>query len=657
MARKDPDSERRRRGLDDLEKALRRGDVDLALASLDKLRDGVPAAALDTVGSRLRRVVLDAHRTAQWSRLHDLAVRSERFPALLERGASAAQADACRWALLWGCLRSRDLARARSQLQAFAACLGESPALARCLTEIVDGEGTLSDALVSAVPAALRPPSSQQPGGESLSARRVETPRAPATAETAREAVLLAAHRLTLPALAESLQRWLEQASSEVAAAIRTAALPVARREMLRRFHDGAPLGPAVRVLLAATRSVDRSSEEVDRLVEGVRLAGERAGAVPDVERDADGFARLGGALLREPAFGALGARWLLSRTQAAPASPGLHRFYERVLDAHPHDFELWTLMCRALVAPEGDDAPPSWLWEKLEPLCVDATTLARGWATIPPDGLDPLFDALTLAIPLPLGVKLVERSWAAATPALRLHLCTLVAELCDEGFGEFGLDSLDGMNLDESLTAMGVRMQKMLAAPVRALWSRLGDELLEADPHLINYAIQAAGSSLAEQTRCLLAWLDGRGGVEPFLVAFGDVLRVPAHGDALSEVVFDRMLTRFEADADVLARALRWLDGRAPVPTMGRLAAALIAATPRRVQDRSMVVRQALARARQLTRAPGRARKPNPKQRRTIEGDPERAAAPARRLGKSRQVELDLFPDSTRPVAGEGPP
>lgn len=658
MARKDPDSERRKRAGEDLDKALRRGDLDLALASLEKMRRDFPPGALERVAPALRRALLDAHRMSQWARLHALAVRTEGIPALLETGAGACEAEAGRWALLWGCVRSRDFVRARALGRTLGPSLAGPPAVARCLTEILDLEGNVSDDLLAILPESLRRGTDARLGHDAPPAR-AETPPAPTSPESAREAVLLAVHRLPPLGLADCLERWITEASPAVAEAIRTPARLAARWQILRRFRDGAPLGAAVRVLLAAVNRANRTREEVATLIEAIRLASTRSGAAPDLERDPDGLALLGRALLPEPTFGAAGARWLVSVTGAAAAGPGSDRLFERALQAHPADLALWALVCSHVVDPDDDRAPrpPSWLWQGLERLCADAGVLARSWTAVPADQVGPLVGRLTASIPLTLGLRLVEQSWPAASAELRGHLCHLAGELSDEGFSRADLDELDELDLDASMRKMANRLVvQTLSGPTRSFWTRLGGELLEADPHLLVFAIQAAGDALTERRRFLVAWLDGRKVVDEWLGALGDVLHVPVHEQELCDTIIDHLLARFGRDCDSLARALLRLEGRAPVPAVMRLAQALIDVAPRRTQDRSLTVREALALARGLSKG-----RPVAQRRRKRQAEPEAAAARRGQPGQARrarrppeQLELAMVGE---PVGAESSP
>ncbi|HXD53924.1 MAG TPA: DUF6109 family natural product biosynthesis protein [Solirubrobacteraceae bacterium] len=356
MARPDPEAERRKRAEEDLTKALRRGDLDLALASLEKLRRNLPPTALDKVGPIFRRAVADAHRTSQWARLQALAVREAGIPGLPAASGGPGEADACRWALLWGCVRSRDFPRARSLAEALAPGLHAHPALARCLEEILDREGAISDDLLAALPESIRRAPDPRLGHDPPPVRP-EAPRAPATAEAAHEAVLLAAHRLTWAGLADLLGRWIAQASPAVASAIRKTALRVARREILSRFRDGAPLGPAARVVVSVVGPAPRAPEEIGALLESMRLGACKGGAAFDLDRDPDGVGLLARALLPEPAFGPAGARWLAAA--ATPAGPARDRLYAAIVESHPSDFALWALVCRRVIDPDGDAPRP----------------------------------------------------------------------------------------------------------------------------------------------------------------------------------------------------------------------------------------------------------------------------------------------------------
>ncbi|HXD53925.1 MAG TPA: hypothetical protein VN618_04150 [Solirubrobacteraceae bacterium] len=243
--------------------------------------------------------------------------------------------------------------------------------------------------------------------------------------------------------------------------------------------------------------------------------------------------------------------------------------------------------------------------------------------------------ERLAAAVPLTLGLTLVERSWPEASAALRSELCFLADELSSEGLAPPDLNEIDVGELDASIRKQAARMlTQTLAAPTMAFWKRLGRALLDVDPHLLVYAIQAAGPSLAERRKFLAAWLDDRRAVEEHLAALSEALRVPVHGQELCDAVFEHLISRFATDADALARALLRLDGRAPAPVIFRLALAVIDAAPRRVQERSLGLRQALALARRIVarRSVGRRRKP-----------PEPRAGKRRKRRSPEQLDLGI--------------
>jgi hypothetical protein len=648
MARKDPESHRQKRAKEDLEKALKRGDLELALASLENLRGAYPTGALEKVSLGFGGAVAQAHRTAQWARLHALAVRAESVPALLQAQASSQEADALRWALIWGCARSRDFRRARVLARELMPRLSANVALAGVVTGILEQEGAVSDAMMAALPKSLQrspdvrlghEPPMIRPGARQL----------PSNAEDAREAVLLAAHDLPLADAVDMIQRWLAQADPAIAKAIQATVVPVARREMLRRLQGGVPLGPAVRLLLAALPLVGRTQEQVEILVEATRIAASRLGPFPDVDRDPDGFTLLASALLPEPAFGLAGARWIVSVIGSAPVCPGRDRLLEKVLLAHPGDFALWARVCARLVDPDHEREPPSWLWQCLERACVDAGALAGGWAAIPPDDIDRLVERLTSAVPLPIGLRLVEQSWQGASPELRRHLCHLVDALSEEGFSRPTADDFDGLDLDASARRMVGRMlTRTLAGPTRGLWIRLGRELIEVEPHLLPYAIQAAGASPAERVRYLTAWLDGRVVLDEWLAALVDVARVPLHAQELRDAVFDHLLRKFAADAESLAKSLRRLEGSAPVQSVLRLAHALLAAAHRPAHGHSFEVREALALARRLVKGQPLERR-RKQSKKPAQGGPERHRERRRRSPPKEQLDFGFSTSSTQ--------
>lgn len=613
MARRSPEEERRRRGAEALEKALRRGDLDLALSALAKLGEAVPAAATTALAPKLRRAIGDAHRASQWARLHALAIQVQGLPGLLEVGAAPGEADGCRWALLWGCARSRDFGRARALLLELGDVLARCPALARYMDELVAGQGAVSDDALAALPAGLREGPDPRLGYEPPPARG--KPAAPATVADARGAVLAAA---AAGALGEALERWLEQASPDVAGAIRAAALPVARLELLRRAAGGAPLAPAVRMLVAAA---DR-----DASIEALRLIS--AAPSLDPERDVHGFALVVRALLRDPELRRPVAAWAARRTRGAARTTALARLHEQLLEQVPDDLSLWAAVSATHVCagdhPDDEPCdfgpPPSWLWAALERIVADPTALERGWQALPPRDRSVVVRRLATA-PMPLAARVIERSWPRASPELRHELAHLLGELSAE-HEEVSLDDL----LAEATGLGRARVQQLLdraGSPLRELWRTLGSEALALHPGLLPFAVRAAGASLAEQRAYVSGWLAGRPAVKDWLRAIGDLAETPPHGPALADSVADGLLSRFAADAGALAAALLFLDGTAPSDVMGRLAHALLEAAPPRVADRSPAVRRALALARRLVK---RTRKPAKPRARKPRGGRERA-------------------------------
>ncbi len=620
MGRRDPDKERRQRAQGDLDKALRRHDLDLALGAVEKLRAETPSASLSRVAAMLARAVGEAHKAGQWSRLHTLAVKTAAFLPLV--AASQVPAD-LHWALFWGCVRSRDFNRAATFLDALGEKV-EHPELANFLRSLVAMQGQISPDVLAKLPDGLRKSPDARLGCDSPRARPAPPPR-PQTEADVEEALLGALAGRTFADFAETAERWLAESPPALVPVLAGQASRLAWREALCQARSGGRLGEPVRLLVRLLRVIDPKSAppSVPSLIDVLRLAAARLDAFEDLDADPHGVGTLARALAHDQNIGQLGAVWWLRHSWEADRSRGLLRLCEVLMDAHPGELEIWRLVFHRIVPDrrsDGDEgAPPEWLWHHLEKVMAAEVSLGQRLSALDSDARSKMLAVMADEVLPGLGARFIERAWPTANEGTRHSLAHLAEVLSEDGLNA----DLDDLNLpfvedpwvDNAARAMSRQFMKAtVTEPLRVLWRRLGHELLDVNPSLIDLALEAVGDAPAARRAFTLSWLtrDERPvPIRDWIQALVRLLRSGRDEDhSLCLDVFDVMLGHYKSNADALAYALsRLYNVLNPGPELERLALALLDAAPRTVADRSAAVRKALVLARRLHKGKGRKR------------------------------------------------
>jgi hypothetical protein len=579
--RDDPKARKVQRALDDLDRGLRRGDIDRAVAALGELPAELRATHAPPLRERFGAEVADAHRRRDWVRLAALGRGADGAPELLTGDAGGAA-----WALMWGCGRQNDLARARRMFARIEAeTAAQAPSLARAVSAWLGG-GDEPAAALDALPT-LAMAQATRPGAG--------LPRAPATLAEVLPAVCALVTTQPWAVVEGTLGgRW--TLDGELGAATRAAGFALAVREHLHRAAEGraeawAPLSLAARLAAAAPSR--------DEALELLRLTLPAAGRAPDgPPKDLlHAVIRLGAwdAALRPVVLSALAT--MAAQPEEWRASMALHR---TVFEASK-EVEAWVAAVVAYYRrPEADDdaeAEP-WITDAIDPLVSDGVLVSWLLARSP-ERRDVLKATFELMLPEEFE-RLSDRLWDRADDELRTALAGWMSVLIEEAPS----DVFDGFDLP-----MGPLLSGALKTAQRAMLRRQEQRMLPYSEGFLRLTLALPTSDA--DARDAVARFVARGGTIlrrlTALRMLHEIGRMQQAGDLLREIV-----TVHAGDATALAEGMLWSTERgAPHSLVVELAAALRAAVGDGVPPRGGIVAEALLEADEFAPRPKTKKKP----------------------------------------------
>ena len=579
MARSDTRQEKQhQRAIEQVEKGLRRGDLDLALEALIAL----PTEQQGALGPRLaplfRGAIESAHRARAWGRLAQLAVRAERVPSLVEPGSDPRSAAEAWWPLVLGCGRQSDFDRAR-RLWARLSPEAEAraPRLARAVISWLEGKGTMTAEDFAAL--AL-------PSSEARDPRLGYDDRPRARAEHVLPAVPEEAERVVLgvrglepwPVFAQLMQRWGKQLPAPIAARVLVLSGQLAARELLVRMASGAPrTSESFSLLLFAAQQLPSPEPIESALVLAFRHTLRGLGQPAERAQLAAHLPALAAALCRLERYrplvnDALGALPLAGWPPAEALS-----LVERLLLAVPSP----RLVIQGIgfwreVGKQTDYPPEDHLLDALERLSPAALSPALLRTLTPPQrtlllGFTGTFASASFV------EQVFEAGWSQADESTRAALAVMVEELAAQAEDEASIYQ----RLPPELAGLARELALISSPPTRdqdaALRTarKLAPRALKYNRGLLEQLVLSSRSE-AETEALIDAFLADARAIDPWLVAC-QIVDTTQMSSASSKL-FDRMLARFATDLEALARGVLWLsEAGAPRTMVQRISLALL--------------------------------------------------------------------------------
>ena len=578
---RDDEDKRVRRAREQIDKALARQDVELAVDAVMALDKAARKPLLTLVSPLLRRRLPDLQQARAWARLHTLAARAEQEPRLLTQEADDAALAAARWPLFLACMRARDFARAGRYWQSLADYVASSaPGLARALRAWIDGQGQidsscLADLALDRMPglAALDPCLATQ----APSRPRPALPAAPASTAQVEDALCSLFATQPLSIVTDTLRAWLDNAPTPLAKALRTQAGSLATRDLLFRASAGTSLAEAGQALARMAEGA------ADDLAEGLLLATRllivsvltqkaRPGEAEALEAVVAALVRttelegvvdiLAHDLARVPGMAFLAlhiCQGVLSRADTLPGER-LFALWAQALDLNaPHDD-----------VDEDDllNSPgPAWLQAATRMVCKRGKALAAYLDEIEPAARDDLLDDLVWGQPCELVVDLIDAVWNDASEGTRRVLAATIPTLItmaedasmDRLAGSRSLGQLAAIERIASAAAAADPDLPFLGAGGLVLWRRLGPRALPYHVGLLPFALSQARHA-DQRIASVKAYIGDRTDIEAWLEA----MRELARGDSeilppLIDETSRLMIERFWDDRIALARGLAY--------------------------------------------------------------------------------------------------
>ena len=537
---------------DNLEKALKRSDADLAVESFLKLPENERHPWLERVVALIAPAIARQHANANWSMLMSWAARLERTPSLLP----STEANDIAWALMWGALRTKDSQRAQRW---FRVLEPELRASAPTLFAAVEGAVTgtpRAEAMRRFVEADPRL------GHERARAR--STPAVPVTAESAHAAVLALRGTTSFADFETTVGSWLSGAPEAVRPTIAEVAGSLALRETIKRLVQGTsnPLGP----LALLRTSIERGRAPIE--LEGAALTALRLAApsLRDALRDRNSLKLLGqisSAGLAYPSLQPVVVALLLQVTSTSATGGVLAEFIEGLCRVHL-DAKLVTHALVALASgdPFRDDTyrpSPSLLAAVDQVLGTQASAFIATLAALELKVLDNLCQWAAFNWPLPL----LQRMVIVVTP---------------------GLDDQAADSMVNLVLGVLVRFQPLAAGPVdhdevldrplprecRAFWQAVEPEMLPRAPDLVPLALRHSSTSHEQVMQLAL----NRKPTIAHLLELWDQLRGTGFAARVDQALFER----YGRDLEALTRGVLIAEAmKLPVAFKRRLGAALV--------------------------------------------------------------------------------
>jgi hypothetical protein len=445
MARGGREDKLRKRAREELTAALRRDDVERAVAAVLALPAADREAELPAVARLFRGALNRARRDGDRARLEFWAARAEREPGLVTAGATADEVAEARWCLYWAAVRAKHWDRARGHLPAFAGRLSERLRLA--LLAYVDDAGAPPPERLQPFAAAARAdPRLGYDGGTPRPA-----PAAPRAAAEVEAAVLALAGVRGVREFVATIEKW-EDSAPELSGPILGVAVKLLPRWILERVRpdggcDGA-LEPAA-ALARFARRLGVPGELGPELGLALRIAGGVARAHPDgIGRDrAEEFfdvieaaARL--APLRPAAMA-------LAVSTPYPAEALGSALVVFAMLANGPDAGTVSLKVLSLWPLRGEleGRPPEFVIRGIEELLDRPGALAGVLAALPVPTRQGVLAAVPRSLPLELAERFLDEAWG-----------------CEEAIPrEAWLDALDALLLEARMSAArGVPVERI---------------------------------------------------------------------------------------------------------------------------------------------------------------------------------------------------
>ena len=637
MGRPDKRERQERRAGEEIDRALGRHDAERAVTALLAIPREQRELLVPRVAAAYRGAVLQAQADGAWSRLVFWAARAEQEPRLLAAAGGEAEDWTVHWALFWGAVRCREWKRADLLWSTLSGkAVGPAPALAQAIGALLAGHGTVAEAAIAGLPAALLAPSTQEPPRP----RPMLAP--PDSAEQAEAAVLRCHVAQPFNELASTVQRWAVRASPSVAAAVRATTARLALRELLASVLGKRPWAAAEAGRLFAGMVIDSGAP--NEFAAGALLAFRLWARRPeDAGLQAAAMAATAYAEHRTVVVG-----WLTqqsfdarSRPLALSMAERLVRMPEKTAPAlWAKAFHLWAS------GHAGPTEAPSWLVEGLERALRDRRAVAEWARDAAFKDLGNAVGPAVEALPPPLAERLLDAAWELADETKRERIANEFEVLLDRvrstaaivrRIAQGKVDEDDFF--DRAMESFGEDEDGPLPPAALLLWRRWEDRLVPISIDFLEIALREAQSFNA---RCTLvhAHLAGRSGIEAYLKAF-DVMSCP-DGKRLEAHYHARMLERFALDVPSLARAFRrFLGDHGPSKLVADLASALLEADDARPGPRTEHEQMAIAMARRLTR---RGRPKPPARPRKRKKSKSKSKSKSNTAHPSGQIELPGF-------------
>jgi len=573
------EDKRVRRARAQIDKALARQDVDLAVEAVMALEKAARPPFFTQASPFFRRKLADLHRTGTWARLHTLAARAEQEPRLLTHEADDAQQAVARWPLFLACMRARDFGRAGRYWQSLHdGVAARAPGLARALRAWVQGQGQIDSSCLADLDLDRLPGSVALDSSGPSHARprsRPAVPAAPASVEQVEDALHTLFAAQPLPVASDTLRVWLDGASPALAKTLRSQAGSLATRELLiaasagtslaeagqalARMAAGAADDVAEGLLLATRLFLETAATKQLRLVEAAALDALVAALVTTTQMEsvADVLAI---DLAGQPGLASAALRicqGILTRAETLP---------------DPRLFAIW-LLALDLNGPADDvdqedlhNVPgPTWLQAATRAVCGRATALAACLDQLDPKVRDDRLDDLVWGQPVDLVADLIDAVWTVASEDTRRSLASIIPALITTAEDL----SLDRMASSRSLGHMAI-FDRIAAAADTAdpdlpffgagglvMWNRLGLRALPYHEWLLPFALSQA-HNVGQHVEVVKTYVAGKADIHAYL----EVMRELGQGDSrilppLVDETCRLMIERFRNDRVALARGL----------------------------------------------------------------------------------------------------
>jgi hypothetical protein len=559
---------------DALRKGLARGDAELAVSGLLQLPVPERGPHLDRVCRLFGDQVARASRDGSSGQLQYWAARAEKEPALCGEGQPALERW---WALMWGCARAQDYARARRLFERIQGALAAVPALARSISAYLLASGSprpeeIDPSLVS------RP--DDRLGHEPVAACKM--PDRPARLEDVEGAVLGACAVGPHAAFARLVEGWWSAGAPEIGRAVAVLAGKLAVRELLLRLAAGGSTGDAAALLVRAVEA-HQAPEELETDVRiALRAVWSRAGCRIADEGPARVLCEVGRAAAAYTALRPLVVDGLCGTLFELEASRPALWLIER-WPRHPEPRLLDKALRLVALDPRLPSAP-GWLEQAMLVAAQAPAPLAAWLARAEPEERSGFLGLAARLLSARSGEALFDALWACS-PGLHRDLAEMASVLFGAIQFAFSLSRLERrlrarnpeqeLSFDEIADLVGHQLASgpELPKPARALFERIGPRALPFRLDLLEIALHLYEGPAAEEAarRYLEANPDPQRRTEALVTVAGS-----GHFD-LALRLASSLAEELQGDAARLAEALMALQrsGVFPAQALRAFAAA----------------------------------------------------------------------------------